>query len=49
MGTMDNVGDACYYDKYYSTRSWDFYQPLLVPIIMYSKPGPILDIGAGTG
>ena len=36
-------------DKWYASRTWEFYLSILTQIIAYSMPGPILDVGAGTG
>jgi ubiquinone/menaquinone biosynthesis C-methylase UbiE len=38
-----------YFDQFYSSRDWHFYRPLLAFILEHSEPGPILDVGAGTG
>ena len=38
-----------YFEQFYSTRDWHFYRPLLALILGHSEPGPILDVGAGTG
>ena len=43
------IGTREYYELYYSSRDWRFYRSILTTIIMYSQPGPILDVGAGTG
>lgn len=38
-----------YFDSHYGARDWKFYRPLLAFIIEHSEPGPILDVGCGTG
>ena len=43
------IGTREYYEFYYLSRDWKFYRSILSAIIMYSQPGPILDLGAGTG
>jgi SAM-dependent methyltransferase len=43
------VGDQAYFDRWYASRSWEFYSPILSQIVAYSMPGPILDVGAGAG
>jgi len=42
------IGDKNYYDRYLG-RKPKFYRYILADIIQFSKPGKILDIGAGTG
>src|SRR6266851_1002275 len=48
---MVNQGEGSqqYYEQYYSSRDWRFYRGILWDVIRYSEPGPILDVGAGTG
>ncbi|MFL6795892.1 MAG: class I SAM-dependent methyltransferase [Xanthobacteraceae bacterium] len=41
--------DKLYYERWYSSRDWTFYSHLLGQIVVHSCPGPILDLGAGTG
>ena len=43
------VGDGTYFEKWYADRDWRFYRAILSEVIFYSEPGPILDVGAGTG
>ncbi len=33
----------------YSDRSWERYRPLVAMIVEFAPPGPVLDVGAGTG
>ena len=48
---MENRGIAPpgYYDDEYAKRNWTAYSWIIAMIIQYSKPGAILDIGAGCG
>src|SRR5262245_12287582 len=41
--------DEAYFQEIYGERDWRAYQPIIADIVRYSEPGPILDIGAGTG
>lgn len=43
------IGPAGYHRRYYSNRNWRAYSDLLARIIKESRPGPILDLGAGCG
>ena len=43
------IAPAGYYDDEYARRDWTAYSGLLAKIIQHSKPGPILDVGAGCG
>jgi SAM-dependent methyltransferase len=43
------VGSGDYYQALYGSRTWEHYRPILAHIVANSAPGPILDIGAGTG
>ena len=43
------IGDKNYFLKYYSSRNWQFYNYIIAHIVQYSQPGPLLDIGAGSG
>src|SRR4249920_269614 len=43
------VGSRQYFEQLYASRTWEYYRPILGHIIAHSAPGPILDIGAGTG
>ena len=36
-------------DQAYSTRTWEFYRPLLGLMMEFAPPGRVLDVGAGTG
>src|SRR4051812_35656070 len=37
------------FDEFYADRDWTFYSWILAQAILHSGPGPILDVGAGTG
>ena len=43
------VGSRQYFEEIYAARTWEYYCPILAHVIANSAPGPILDIGAGTG
>jgi SAM-dependent methyltransferase len=43
------VGSRQYFEEIYATRTWEYYCPILAHVTANSAPGPILDIGAGTG
>jgi SAM-dependent methyltransferase len=43
------VGSGEYFRALYGSRTWEHYRPILAHILVNSAPGPILDIGAGTG
>ena len=43
------VGSGDYFRILYASRTWEHYRPILAHILANSAPGPILDIGAGTG
>ncbi len=43
------VGSGDYFRALYASRTWEHYRPVLAHIVANSAPGPILDIGAGTG
>lgn len=43
------IGPPGYFDKFYSSRNWELYRRILSKVIHFSKPGPILDLGAGSG
>jgi SAM-dependent methyltransferase len=45
----EGIGSQQYYERYYSSRDWRFYKSILVDVLRFSEPGPILDVGAGTG
>ena len=42
------IGDREYF-KIYSPREWQFYRYILSQVVLFSEPGPILDVGAGLG
>jgi SAM-dependent methyltransferase len=46
-----NIGIAPigYHEQYYSDRDWQAYSEIIAKIIRHSKPGTILDLGAGCG
>ena len=37
------------FDKAYGDRDWKFYRGIIANCILYGRPGPILDVGAGLG
>lgn len=43
------VGSRDYFEQIYASRTWEYYRPVLAHVVANSAPGPILDIGAGTG
>jgi 2-polyprenyl-3-methyl-5-hydroxy-6-metoxy-1,4-benzoquinol methylase len=43
------VGSRQYFEEIYATRTWEYYRPIVAHVVANSAPGPILDIGAGTG
>ena len=43
------VGSRQYFEAIYAARTWEYYRPVLAHVIANSLPGPILDVGAGTG
>jgi SAM-dependent methyltransferase len=43
------VGYSSYFEHHYGNRSWKFYSQIVAQVASWSEPGPILDIGAGTG
>jgi SAM-dependent methyltransferase len=43
------IGDEAYYARWYGSRDWRCYSHIVSQIVQYSAPGPILDVGAGTG
>ncbi len=43
------VGSRDYFQKLYASRTWEYYRPVLAHVVANSAPGPILDVGAGTG
>lgn len=47
--TVPGIGDREYFERWYADRDASFYAPVLSHIIRHSQPGPILDLGAGTG
>jgi len=48
-GTAPGIGDRAYFEHWYADRSASYYQPILSHVIRHSQPGPLLDLGAGTG
>ncbi len=48
-GRAGGVVSATYYDEKYRARTWEWYRFLLAVVVEQSKPGPILDVGAGPG
>lgn len=47
--SVPGIGDREYFERWYTDRDASFYAPVLSHIIRHSQPGPILDLGAGTG
>ncbi len=45
----EGIGSQQYYQQHYSSRDWRFYKSILSEVIRSTEPGPILDVGAGTG
>jgi len=43
------VGSRDCFEQLYASRTWEYYRPVLAHVVANSSPGPILDIGAGTG
>ena len=43
------VGSLDCFEQLYASRTWEYYRPVLAHVVANSSPGPILDIGAGTG
>ena len=43
------VGSRDYFEALYGSRTWEHYRPVLAHIVANSAPGPMLDLGAGTG
>jgi SAM-dependent methyltransferase len=37
------------FQRAYGERTWEFYRPLLAMLVEFAPPGPVLDVGAGTG
>jgi SAM-dependent methyltransferase len=48
-GRSDGDFDELYYQRYYGSRTSDWYAWLLSEIIQFGKPGSILDVGCGLG
>ncbi len=44
-----SLSDQEYYLRYYGGRHWSFYRSVLAEIILHAEPGPVLDLGCGTG
>ncbi|MEM9914339.1 MAG: class I SAM-dependent methyltransferase [Planctomycetota bacterium] len=47
--TVPGVGDREYFEHWYADRDASYYGPVLSHVIRHGEPGPILDLGAGTG
>jgi SAM-dependent methyltransferase len=47
--TNQGIGTGKYFNQYYASRDWRSYRFLLRLVMDYAEPGPILDVGAGTG
>lgn len=47
--TAAGIGDREYFERWYADRDASFYAPVLSHVLRHSQPGPILDLGAGTG
>jgi len=45
----EGIGLKHYYEQHYSSKDWRFYKDILAEVIRFTEPGPILDVGAGTG
>ncbi|MEM9882341.1 MAG: class I SAM-dependent methyltransferase [Planctomycetota bacterium] len=48
-GRPPGVGDAAYFTRWYADRPWSHYRPILSHVVRHGRPGPLLDLGAGTG
>lgn len=51
MAAIGNAGvaPAGYHDTYYADRDWRAYADVLAKVVRHSRPGPLLDLGAGCG
>ena len=49
MESVEGVAQAGYFEERYGHRAWGWYSRLLANVVRYSRPGPILDVGAGHG
>jgi SAM-dependent methyltransferase len=47
--TNAGIAPTGYHQHYYSDRSWSAYSEILALIVKHSRPGAILDLGAGCG
>ncbi|MEM9417965.1 MAG: class I SAM-dependent methyltransferase [Planctomycetota bacterium] len=47
--TAPGIGDRDYFEHWYADRDASYYAPILAHVLRHSRPGPILDLGAGTG
>lgn len=47
--TAAGIGDRDYFERWYADRDAAFYAPVLSHVVRHGRPGPILDLGAGTG
>lgn len=43
------VGDSTYFTDWYADRDGSYYRPILSHVVRHGRPGPLLDLGAGTG
>ncbi len=43
------MGDGAYFERWYARRDWSYYRPILSHVVRHGRPGPLLDLGAGTG
>lgn len=49
MTTDPGVAPSGYFEHFYAQRDWRWYAWILSHTITHSRPGPILDVGAGNG
>ena len=49
MESVEGVAQAGYFEERYGHRAWGWYSRLLANVVRYSRPGRILDVGAGHG
>lgn len=47
--TTAGIGDRDYFERWYGDRRASYYGPVLSHVLRHGQPGPILDLGAGTG
>jgi SAM-dependent methyltransferase len=43
------IGDDTYFTRWYGDRTPEFYTSILAEMIRFGRPGPIVDLGCGTG